>query len=315
MNSKKSEAAYQNKQSGLFRVILSIALILTFTQAKAEEPGVSAKLNFNVNADEKLKALLPAATVDKGYVIAGTNPNTPPTTFFLEDNKTLSGRDVDIMNAIGQRLGLKVIWRDTGGFDNIIPGLKTGRFDAVLSNIRPSQKRFAQIDFISYFDSSRQAVISRKDRAVAPFTALTALCGQTVGAGVGTAQVEFLNEASKSCVNDKKPAIDVAVFPSRPDGIVAVLSGRIPFYYGPWEGLAWQAAQVKALAITGEISVQEPPMSIGMPKGSPLEKAVQAALNSLIQDGTYQKILDHWYIGYGAVKEAKLNEEIFATQS
>ncbi len=42
---------------------------------------------------------------------------------------------------------------------------------------------------------------------------------------------------------------------------------------------------------------------------------MQAALNSLIQDGTYQKILDHWYIGYGAVKEAKLNEEIFATQS
>jgi polar amino acid transport system substrate-binding protein len=42
---------------------------------------------------------------------------------------------------------------------------------------------------------------------------------------------------------------------------------------------------------------------------------VQAALNSLIQDGTYQKILDHWFIGYGAVKEAQLNEAIFSTQS
>nr|WP_312663591.1 ABC transporter substrate-binding protein [Pantoea sp. CTOTU49201] len=248
-------------------------------------------------------------------MIAGTNPNTPPTTFFLEDNKTLSGRDVDIMNAIGQRLGLKVIWKDTGGFDNIIPGLKTGRFDAVLSNIRPSQKRFAQIDFVSYFDSSRQAVISRKDKNVPPFTRLTALCGETVGAGVGTAQIEFLNEASKTCISENKPAIQVAVFPSRPDGVVAVLSGRTSFYYGPWEGLAYQAAQLKNLAITGEISVQEPPMSIGLPKGSPIEKAVQAALNSLIQDGTYQKILDHWFIGYGAVKEAKLNEDVFAKQS
>lgn len=294
--------------------VLSSSLLTASVYAQ-EEAGVAAKFNFQVKPDEKLQSLLPQEIVQKGYVIAGTNPNTPPTTFFLKDNKTLSGRDVDIMNAIGQRLGLKVIWKDTGGFDNIIPGLKTGRYDAVLSNIRPSQKRFAQIDFVSYFDSSRQAVISRKDKNVPPFTRLTALCGETVGAGVGTAQIEFLNEASKICVSENKPAIQVAVFPSRPDGVVAVLSGRTSFYYGPWEGLAYQVAQLKNLVITGEISVQEPPMSIGLPKGSPIEKAVQAAMNSLIQDGTYQKILDHWFIGYGAVKEAKLNEDVFAKQS
>ncbi|WP_336777550.1 ABC transporter substrate-binding protein [Pantoea sp. USHLN256] len=303
-----------NIKSLLMGSLLTSALLASSAHAQ-EESGVAAKINFQVASDKKLQALLPEEIIKKGYVIAGTNPNTPPTTFFLEDNKTLSGRDVDIMNAIGQRLGLKVIWKETGGFDNIIPGLKTGRFDAVLSNIRPSQKRFAQIDFISYFDSSRQAVISRKDRNVAPFKALTALCGETVGAGVGTAQIEFLNEASKTCLSENKPAINVAVFPSRPDGVVAVLSGRISFYYGPWEGLAYQAAQLKNLAITGEISVQEPPMSIGLPKGSPIELAVQAALNSLIQDGTYQKILDSWFIGYGAVKEAKLNQDIFASQS
>lgn len=303
-----------NIKSLITGAVLSSALITTSVYAQ-EEAGVAAKFNFQVESDAKLQSLLPQEIIQKGYVIAGTNPNTPPTTFFLEDNKTLSGRDVDIMNAIGQRLGLKVIWKDTGGFDNIIPGLKTGRFDAVLSNIRPSQKRFAQIDFVSYFDSSRQAVISRKDKNVPPFTRLTALCGETVGAGVGTAQIEFLNEASKTCISENKPAIQVAVFPSRPDGVVAVLSGRTSFYYGPWEGLAYQAAQLKNLAITGEISVQEPPMSIGLPKGSPIEKAVQAAMNSLIQDGTYQKILDHWFIGYGAVKEAKLNEDVFAKQS
>lgn len=294
---------------------LITSVLLAAPAHAQQEAGVAAKVNFQVKPDQQLQSLLPKEIIQKGYVIAGTNPNTPPTTFFLEDNKTLSGRDVDIMNAIGQRLDLKVIWKDTGGFDNIIPGLKTGRFDAVLSNIRPSQKRFAQIDFVSYFDSSRQAVISLKDNNVTPFKALTALCGETVGAGVGTAQIEFLNEASKTCISEHKPAINVAVFPSRPDGVVAVLSGRIAFYYGPWEGLAWQAAQLKNLAISGEISVQEPPMSIGLPKGSPIEKAVQAALNSLIQDGTYQKILDHWFIGYGAVKEAQLNEAIFASQS
>ncbi|WP_017347069.1 ABC transporter substrate-binding protein [Pantoea sp. A4] len=293
-----------------------IALAISSTSVQAEDDtGVPAKFNFQVKPDTNIQKLLPTETIQKGYFIAGTNPNTPPTTFLLDDNKTLSGRDVDLMNAIGQRLGLKVIWKDSGGFNNVIPGLKTGRFDMVLSNIRPSKTRFAQIDFLSYFDSSRQAVISRKDSDIAPFKSLNALCGQTVGAGVGTAQIGLLNDASKICVSEGKSAIAVAVFPSRPDGIVAVLSNRIPFYYGPWEGLAWQADKIKNLAITGEINVNEPPMSIGFPKGSPNEKAVQAALNSLIQDGTYQKILDHWLIGYGAVKEARLNEDVFSTHT
>ena len=39
-------------------------------------------------------------------------------------------------------------------------------------------------------------------------------------------------------------------------------------------------------------------------------KPVQAALNSLIADGSYQKILDGWDIGFGAVKTAGINEEI-----
>lgn len=295
-----------------FGALLNTALFTLPTHAQ-DDVGVAAKINFQVKPDAKLTALLPQEVINKGYLVAGTNPNTPPTTFFLEDNKTLSGRDVDLMNAIGQRLGLKVVWRDTGGFDNIIPGLKTGRFDAVLSNIRPSKKRFEQIDFVSYFDSSRQAVISSKDNPVKPFKTLDALCGETVGAGVGTAQIEFLNQASRTCISENKQPINVAVFPSRPDGVVAVLSGRIPFYYGPWEGLAWQAAQLKKIEISGEISVSEPPMSIGLPKGSPIEKAIQAALNSLIKDGTYQSILDHWFIGYGAVKEAQLNEDVFTT--
>ncbi|MDI6936436.1 ABC transporter substrate-binding protein, partial [Serratia sp. Se-PFBMAAmG] len=44
---------------------------------------------------------------------------------------------------------------------------------------------------------------------------------------------------------------------------------------------------------------------------SALEPAVQAALNSLIKDGSYHKILDNWGIGFGAVKESKRNQEIF----
>ncbi|RLM19884.1 ABC transporter substrate-binding protein [Brenneria alni] len=279
-------------------------------------PAFSAELNvptfstFHVEADTSLKAKLPEEIIKRGWIVAGTNPNTPPTTFYQEDNKTLAGREIDIMNSIGGRLGVPVHWRDTGGFDNIIPGLKSGRYDVALSNINATKKRLEQIDFVGYFNSSKLAIISRKDAKVVPFTSLDSVCGKEVGAGAGTTQLLRLQEANKQCLSAQKEPINIAVFPDRPAGVQAVISGRVPMFFGPYEGLRYQVSQVKLLEISGEITVNDAPVSIALPKDSPLGEAVQAALNSLIQDGTYQKILDKWDIGYGAVTEAKRNEEI-----
>lgn len=68
---------------------------------------------------------------------------------------------------------------------------------------------------------------------------------------------------------------------------------------------------IKPLTMSGEITVNDAPVSVAFPKDSPLEPAVQAALNSLIKEGSYRKILDNWGIGFGAVTEARRNEEIF----
>lgn len=293
---------------GLTLLALAVASINTGFAAQVAVPTDSS---LHVSVDPALNKLLPADIVKRGYIVAGTNPNTPPTTFFKEDNKTLAGREIDVMNAVGERLGIKVQWQDTGGFDNIIPGLKTGRYDVALSNINATQTRLKQVDFISYYNASRLGIIARKDANIAPFTSFDAVCGKQVGAGAGTTQVTRLEEASKACVAAGKQPINVAVFPDRPAGVQAVVSGRVPMFFGPYEGLIWQVGLIKALTMSGEISVNDAPVSVALPKDSALEPAVQAALNSLIKDGSYQKILDHWNIGYGALKESKRNQEIF----
>lgn len=288
-----------------------LALALSAQASFAAEPSVPAESSVHVNADPALKSLLPADILKRGYIVAGTNPNTPPTTFYKEDNKTLAGREIDIMNAVGERLGIAVQWRDTGGFDNIIPGLKTGRYDVALSNINATPARLKQIDFVGYYSASLLGIISRKDAGVTPFKSLNDVCGKEVGAGSGTTQVTRLEEASKACEKAGKPPIRVAIFPDRPAGVQAVVSGRVPFFLGPYEGLLWQTKVIKPLTMSGEITVSDAPVSVAFPKASPLEPAVQAALNSLIKDGSYRKILDNWGIGFGAVTEARRNEEIF----
>ncbi|NIF22404.1 ABC transporter substrate-binding protein [Candidatus Pantoea multigeneris] len=288
-----------------------LALAAVMTPAFAAENAVPSESSVHVEADQALHKLLPADILKRGYIVAGTNPNTPPTTFFKEDNKTLAGREIDVMNAVGERLGIAVQWRDTGGFDNIIPGLKTGRYDVALSNINATQARLKQVDFVGYYDASRLGVIAQKAANIPAFTSFDAICGQQIGAGAGTTQVTRLEDASKACEAAGKKPLNIAVFPDRPAGVQAVVSGRVPMFFGPIEGLAWQANLVKSLTVVGEIHVDDKPVSVAFPKDSPLEPAVQAALNSLIKDGSYQKILDHWNIGFGALKSAPRNEEMF----
>lgn len=294
-----------------FKGIAMVISALSMTNIYAADLSVPTHSSLQVRADPALAKLLPVNITQRGYVVAATNPNTPPTTFFEKDNRTLAGREIDVMNAIGERLGLKVQWRDSGGFDNIIPGLTTGRYDVALSNINATKTRLKLVDFISYYDASRLGVISLKSSNIAPFTSFDALCGQTVGAGAGTTQITRLDTAGKQCQAEGKKTIQVAVFPDRPSGVQAVVSGRVPLFIGPYEGLTWQVKQIEPATISGVLTVDDAPVSIALPKNSALEPAIQAALNSLIKDGSYQKILDHWGIGFGAVKQSLRNEEIF----
>ncbi|EIT7186996.1 ABC transporter substrate-binding protein [Serratia marcescens] len=296
------------------RTVLSLLLasstLAPLAAGHAAEGDVPFKAALKAAADPALHDSLPEAIKKAGYIVAGTNPNTPPTTFYQADNKTLAGREIDVMSAIADRLGVGIHWKDTGGFDNIIPGLKSGRYDVALANIDANKKRFQQVDFVGYYHASKLALIARKDAALGPYTELAQLCGQTVGAGAGTSQITRLQQASDQCVAAGKPAITMPIFPDRPAGVQAVISGRVPMFFGPYEGLRYQATHVKPLTLAGDINIDGTTVAIALPKGSELVKPVQAALNSLIADGSYQKILDGWDIGFGAVKTAGINEEI-----
>jgi polar amino acid transport system substrate-binding protein len=294
----------------LSKLLLPLLIAGNLSSAWAAGQIVPSSTTFHVTADEALKSKLPPDIAKRGYIVAGTNPNTPPTTFFQQDNKTLAGREIDVMNAVAARLGVEVRWQDTGGFDNIIPGLKSGRYDVALSNINAT-KNVSSRSISSVTTMRRGWGLSRVKTLILRHLPLLMPCAGRKWAPAGTTQIGRLEAASKICTDAGKPPIKIAVFPDRPSGVQAVVSGRVPMFFGPYEGLTYQVSQVKPLTLTGTIHVDDAPVSVAFPKQSALEEAVQASLNSLIKDGTYQQILDKWSIGFGAVKESKRNEEIF----
>jgi ABC-type amino acid transport substrate-binding protein len=89
-------------------------------------------------ATPALAADLPAIKA-RGHLIAATSGNLPPVTF-LNDKNELTGYDIEVGEFIAKHLGvrLNLVRLDWKG---ILPGLQTGRFDVVFSNVNITPER------------------------------------------------------------------------------------------------------------------------------------------------------------------------------
>jgi len=297
-----------------------------FAQAP-EARGLPYKTAFTVRAAPALAAQVPARIRQAGVLTIATNPNTPPTVFVAEDNRTLAGREIDVMSAVAHRLGLEPHWVNAGGFGNIVPGLASGRYDAALANLSVTAERLKQVDFVSYFDSNRLGLVRATAGTQAaptqgaqtqgtptqgaPTADLMSLCGETVGAGSGTTNADVLFRQNDACKAAGRAGITTPLFPSRPAGVQAVMSGRVPGFFGPLEGLRYMVSISRdTLTMAGVFEVPGDFVGVGLQKDTALTPLVAQALNSLIQDGTYAAILKAWDLEYGAVPQARENAAI-----
>lgn len=78
-----------------------------------------------------------AAKTDKPLIV-GTEPSFPP--FEMAENDTYTGFDIDLANAIGEKLGRKVEIKAMG-FDALIPALKSGQIDMIASAMSATEER------------------------------------------------------------------------------------------------------------------------------------------------------------------------------
>lgn len=256
-------------------------------------------------ADEALVALLPEDVKAKGKLVVATDPNYPPNEFTDEDGKTIVGMDVDLAKAIGAKLGLRLELASSG-FDGIIPGLHSGKYDLGMSSMTDTKAREEVVDFVTYFQAGTSFFVREGGPDIAT---LEDLCGQQVAVLVASSQQADAEAQAEKCAADGKPGVTVTV-----------LTGT-----GPYQALASDRAdvvmtdspvaayQVKTsngqFELRGE-SYGLAPYGIAMTKDSGLAEAVHGAMQALIESGEYLEILETWGVEGGAIDEAVVNGAI-----
>ena len=250
-------------------------------------------------------AQLPASIKDKGEIVVAIMPNYPPMDFKDPATNTLTGFDYDLGNALAERLGVKIKWQETG-FEQMTNALTTDRVDMVLSGMTDTAERQASVTFVDYFTSGPQFYTLQKNKDT---NEIVDLCGKKVGTSRRTTFPSEIAEWSKAnCEAAGKPAINVVGTEGSADARAQLRQSRIDAAMQGSETLSYLKTQEKDMYKTVGLPISEQFTGMGVSKKKPeLSEAVKVALQSMIDDGSYQAILKKWDLELGAIKTATIN--------
>lgn len=137
----------------------------------------------------------------------GTEGVYPPFSYHGGTGNGLTGYDIDVMNAIGKHLGVKVEYVETP-FDSMFAALEAGRFDVVANQITFNEERNARYDLSDPYVETTGVLVVRKDEK--GITKLADLKGKKAAENITSNWAEVAKGAGATIVgvDDMSLAID-----------------------------------------------------------------------------------------------------------
>lgn len=235
---------------------------------------------------------VPQRVRQAGKLVIATMPNYAPITFKDPATNRLMGFDIELGEAIGRELNLRVEWQEIA-FAQMLPSLQTGRVDMVMAGMSDLPTRREAADFVNYMKSGAQfytiTALAQQIRTPAD------LCGRSVGASRATNWPRQIEEWSQAnCVARGRPAITVVGTEGSVDARTQLKTQRLQGAVQGNETLPYfQELEPNTYVLLGEAfteSLSGIPFT-KTPEGVQLRAAVKGALERLHRNGEYDRIL------------------------
>ncbi|MCY4463845.1 MAG: transporter substrate-binding domain-containing protein [Albidovulum sp.] len=276
--------------------------------------SASAALIFGATAASADMMLPEGATQSSGTLHLGADFAAAPNQFINADGEN-DGLNVDMCGEIAVRLGAEIEWTNLA-FPGLVPGLQAGRFDGICTSIFINPKRKEIMHMVAYVQWGEGLMVRTDDSLVVECSPMIGdaasynacfdqLSGRTVAvAAAGTTNQHLIAESERMEAAGHE-GIDIRAFDTNADAIQALASGQADGAYlndpqahfylsrNPGYVMPFAAAYPNTLAIAT------------LKNNLALAEAVQAALESMKSDGTYDEIVNKW--GVAGVSEFALN--------
>lgn len=230
-------------------------------------------------------------TVQEGKLIVASDLDFPPLDSF--EGGVPSGFDVDLSNAIGEKLGLEVEYLPPQDFDSIIPMIKQGgKADIGNSAFSITEERKLEIDFTDPYLDSNLGVAVKRDLGIvgseeAIVKALNA-SDMTIAVQAGT--------TGEAWARENLPEANIVPLASVTVCMTGVSTGQYQAFCADLPVIGHQCeVSFKDCEIALEIPTGEQ-YGIVVSKDNPnLTAAINQALAQLEADGTMAELKEKWF--------------------
>lgn len=232
-------------------------------------------------------------TLESGTLTVGSD--IPYAPFEFGDPPDYEGVDMDLVHAIGDKLGLDVKIVKVP-FDVIFRNVAQGKYDMVASSSTITPERAETVDFSDPYFLADQSVMIKKGSDI---KTVDDVAGKIVGAQLGTTGAAYAKE--------KTEASEVRTYDLIDDAFKALQTEQVEAVINDCPISKYAERSKPDLEVVSVIPTNEH-YGFAFEKGNDaLVEAVNGALAEVKQDGTYDEIFDK-YVGSDTCKSITESE-------
>ena len=226
-------------------------------------------------------------TVEDGKLHMSTNAAFPPYEM-IKDDGTFEGIDVEVAQAIADKLGLELVVDDMG-FDAALLAAQNGQSDMVMAGVTVTEERQKVMDFFDSYATGVQVVIVKEDSPIATVDDLSN--AEMIGCQKATTGYIYCSDTVE---NGGYGEDHVTAYDTGATAVMALVNGQVDAVVidsAPAEEFVKANPGLKILDT--EFAVED--YAIGVAKGNTaLLDAINGAMAELKADGTLQAIVDKY---------------------
>ena len=257
---------------------LIVGLMAAFVAAGCGDDDEGDTAGDSTTSAADAPAALPL--IEDGTLIVGSDIPYPP--FEQGDAPDYEGFDIDLINAVADKMGLEVQIEDAP-FDLLLQG-GGGQFDLAIAATTITPARENRVDFSNPYFQSSQGLLVRSDSDIAT---AEDLAGKIVGAQDGT--------TGETYASDQTDADEVRPFPEIDDAYNALEVGQVDAVLNDLPSVQAAVEEKEGLEVVDTFDTDEL-YGIILPQGSDeLLSAVNEALQEVKDEGTLDEIYQEWF--------------------
>jgi len=259
-------------------------------------PGVSRSTPMPKSA-----SVLAENVVTAGFLTVGSYVAYPPQESIDPATNSAVGFDIDLITAIARHMNLKVKVVNID-FQNVISNLLAKNVDVAISAIIITPELQRRVNFVPYFIGGESLLVAKSKPL--RITDLQQLCGLKVGVSASTLEQKDLVMASSSCVQEKKPAIQVIVLQNQMAAMQMLLNKRVVATYQDSPITDYFINQYPGHFEVGGPIINANLEGIAIRKDNTVMfKMVQAAFTAVKTSGTYCSLIKKWGLTSGELAQ------------